>query len=88
MCIRDRFGIVASAAIFTLFHGSLDPALVMDRFAFGVLAGWLVVRTGGLEAGIAAHIANNVSSFALAALTTSMAQIKAVSAVTLSLIHI
>ena len=76
------FGIVASAAIFTLFHGSLDPALVVDRFAFGVLAGWLVVRTGGLEAGIAAHIANNVSSFALAALTTSMAKIKAVSAVT------
>ena len=53
-----------------------------NRFAFGVLAGWLVVRTGGLEAGIAAHVANNVSSFALAALTSSMAQIKAVTAVT------
>ena len=76
------FGILTSAAVFTAFHGSLDPALVLDRFAFGVLAGWLVVRTGGLEAGIAAHVANNVSSFGLAALTASVAQVKAISEVT------
>ena len=76
------FGILTSAAVFTAFHGSLDPPLVLDRFAFGVLAGWLVVRTGGLEAGIAAHVANNVSSFGLAALTASVAQVKAISEVT------
>lgn len=76
------FGILTSAAVFTLFHGLQSPALILDRFAFGVLAGWLVVRTGGLEAGIAAHVANNVSSFGLAALTSSVAQVKAISEVT------
>lgn len=82
MIISPWFGIVTSAAVFTLFHGSLDPALIVDRFAFGVLAGWLVVRTGGLEAGIAAHVANNVTSFGLAALTSSVAQVKAISEIT------
>lgn len=82
MIISPWFGIVTSAAVFTLFHGSLDPALIADRFAFGVLAGWLVVRTGGLEAGIAAHVANNVTSFGMAALTSSVAQVKGISEVT------
>lgn len=82
MVASPWFGIITSAAVFTLFHGSLDPALVADRFAFGVLAGWLVVRTGGLEASIGAHIANNVSSFGLAALTSSVAEVKAISTVT------
>lgn len=72
------FGILASAAIFALFHGSQQNVpLLVDRFAFGVLAGVLVWRTGGLEAGIAAHVANNVSAFLLAGLTTSMAEVKA-----------
>lgn len=39
---------------------------------FGVVAGWLVVRTGGLEAGIAAHVANNVIVFGWAALSGTM----------------
>lgn len=76
------FGIVASAALFTLFHSSGNLALVLDRFAFGVLAGWLVWRTGGLEAAIAAHVVNNVTSFTLGALTSSMADVKAISEVT------
>lgn len=77
-------GIITSAAVFTLFHGSSDPALIVDRFCFGVLAGWLVWVTGGLEAAIAAHVVNNVASFTLAALTTSMAEVKAVTEVTWS----
>ncbi|MFT3875096.1 MAG: type II CAAX endopeptidase family protein [Propioniciclava sp.] len=76
------FGIIASAAVFTAFHPSTNLAIVVDRFAFGVLAGWLVVRTGGLEAGIGAHIANNVSAFGLAALTSSVAELKAITEVT------
>ncbi|MBK8462673.1 MAG: CPBP family intramembrane metalloprotease [Nigerium sp.] len=76
------FGIVASAAVFTVFHQSTNLALVVDRFAFGVLAGWLVVRTGGLEASIGAHVANNVTSFGLAALTSSVAEVKAITEVT------
>lgn len=82
MVASPWFGILVSAAVFTLFHTSTNVALVADRFAFGVLAGWLVVRTGGLEAAIGAHIANNVSSFLLAALTTSMAHIKTITEVT------
>lgn len=76
------FGIVASAALFALFHGSQQNVpLLLDRFAFGVLAGVLVWRTGGLEAGIAAHVANNVSAFLLAGVTSSMAEAKATSVI-------
>jgi hypothetical protein len=46
--------------------------LFLDRFAFGLVAGFLVVRTGGLEASIAAHAANNVVTFVFAALTDSV----------------
>lgn len=76
------FGIVTSAALFTAFHASGNAAIVADRFAFGLLAGWLVWRTGGLEAAIAAHVVNNIASFTIAALTSSMAQIKATTEVT------
>lgn len=76
------FGIVASAALFALFHGTQQNVpLIVDRFAFGVLAGYLVWRTGGLEAGIAVHVANNVSAFVLAGLTSSMAEVKATTVV-------
>ena len=37
-----------------------------DRFAFGLVAGILVIRTGGLEAGIAMHVLNNFLAFGLA----------------------
>ena len=40
--------------------------LFFDRFVFGLIAGWLVIRTGGLEAGIALHILNNFLAFGLA----------------------
>ena len=79
---KPWFGIIASAALFALFHGSQQNLpLLLDRFAFGLLAGILVWRTGGLEAAIAAHVANNVSAFMLAGLTTSMAEVKATSVI-------
>jgi membrane protease YdiL (CAAX protease family) len=59
-------GIGASALLFALAHGVQNPPLFLDRLAFGVLAGYLVVRTGGLEAGIALHILNNILAFGLA----------------------
>ncbi len=70
-------GVVVSALVFALFHGTQNLPLFLDRFGFGLLAGVLVVRTGGLEAGIAAHIANNISAFVWAGLTTSIAEVKA-----------
>lgn len=76
------FGILTSAAVFAAFHGAQqDVPLLLDRFAFGVLAGILVWRTGGVEAGVAAHVANNVCAFLIAGLTTSMADVKAVTVV-------
>lgn len=72
------FGVVASALLFALFHGSQNLPLFLDRFAFGMLAALLVWRTGGLEAGIAAHTANNLLAYGSAALTGSVAGLRAV----------
>ena len=76
------FGVVGSAAVFALLHGTQDIPLFLNRFAFGLLAGYLAVRTGGLEAGIAAHVVNNVVAFGYAALSGSIVELKAVRSVT------
>ncbi|MGN6160260.1 MAG: lysostaphin resistance A-like protein [Marmoricola sp.] len=60
------FAILLSAALFTAAHGVQNVPLLADRFAFGLIAGYLVVRTGGLEAGIALHILNNLVAFGFA----------------------
>lgn len=72
------FGVVASAFIFALMHGGQNLPLFLHRFAFGLIAGWLVVKTGGLEAGIAAHVVNNVVAFGYAAVSGTMAETRAV----------
>jgi len=63
----ERVAIVAavifSSVIFALAHGTQNFPLFFDRLAFGLLAGYLVYRTGGLEAGIALHIWNNLFAF-------------------------
>jgi len=67
--------ILVTPLLFTVAHGIWpwqSPALFLDRFAFGLVAGLLLVRTGGLEASIAAHAANNVVTFVFAALTNSV----------------
>jgi uncharacterized protein len=56
----------ASSLLFALAHGAQDPPIFLDRFAFGVVAGTLVVLTGGLEAGIAMHVLNNWLAFGIA----------------------
>lgn len=72
------FGVVVSAVVFALLHGVQNPALFASRLAFGLLAGVLVWRTGGLEAGIAAHIVNNVFAYGIAGVTSSIAALKTV----------
>ncbi|MGL4831022.1 MAG: lysostaphin resistance A-like protein [Propionibacteriaceae bacterium] len=76
--------VLISAVAFAAAHGVQNPALFLDRFAFGVLAGVLVVITGGLEAAIALHIANNVVAFIWALLFTSVAQARATTALSWS----
>ncbi len=75
-------GIVGTALLFALFHGTQNPALFVHRFVFGLIAGWLVLRTGGLEAGIATHIVNNLFAFGYALFTGGVAATKAVSEIT------
>ena len=63
----QALAVLGPALIFALFHGfSQDPPVFFDRFAFGVVAGILVIRTGGLEAAIAMHVLNNFLAFGLA----------------------
>lgn len=81
MVATPWFGIVTSAVVFAIFHAGQNAPLFAVRLVFGLIAGWLVWRTGGLEAGIAAHIVNNLLAFALAALTGSIAEIKATTAI-------
>lgn len=75
---RPWFGVIASSLVFALLHGTQNLPLFIDRLAFGLLAGLLVWRTGGLEAGIAAHVINNVFAYLVAGLTTSIAALKAI----------
>ncbi len=72
------FGVVVSSLVFALLHGTQNLPLFLDRLVFGLLAALLVWRTGGLEAGIAAHAINNVFAYLVASLTTSIAALKAV----------
>jgi uncharacterized protein len=58
--------ILVTATLFALAHGAQNFPLFFDRFMFGLIAGWLVTRTGGLEAGIAMHILNNFLAFGVA----------------------
>ncbi len=54
------------ALLFALAHGAQDPPIFFDRFAFGLVAGCLVIVTGGLEAAIAMHVLNNWLAFGIA----------------------
>ncbi|RFS84878.1 CPBP family intramembrane metalloprotease [Actinomadura spongiicola] len=59
-------GIVVGSALFTSGHGYTGWG-ILDIFAFGAIAAWLAVRTGGLEASIALHVFNNLMAFLIPA---------------------
>jgi len=75
------FPIVTTAVIFAIFHGTQNPWLFGSRLAFGLLAGVLVWRTGGLEAGIAIHIVNNLVAFGLAIFTGTLVDVRTTTSV-------
>lgn len=65
--ISAALAVLVPALVFAAFHGlAQDLPLFLDRFAFGVLAGLLVLATGGLEAAIALHVLNNLLAFGIA----------------------
>ena len=71
---RTWAAVGASALVFALMHGTQNAALFIDRLGFGLVAGAVVVATGGLEASIAVHAANNVSSFCYAVAAGTVSQ--------------
>ena len=65
--VRGTVAVVVPALLFGLAHGlGQNLPIFLDRFAFGLVAGVLVLLTGGLEAGIAMHVLNNFVAFGLA----------------------
>ncbi len=53
---------IVSTATFVLLHASDDAWLNLSYVGFGLVGCWLVWRTGGLEAAIAMHVVNNLTS--------------------------
>ena len=78
---RAWVGVACSALVFAIFHGDQNVALFAHRLGFGLIAGTLVWATGGLEAAIAVHVANNVFAFGYALFTGGVATLKATSAI-------
>jgi membrane protease YdiL (CAAX protease family) len=58
--------LLVTSFLFALAHGAQNFPLFFDRFMFGMIAGWLILHTGGLEVGIAMHILNNFLAFGFA----------------------
>ena len=58
--------VLLPATLFALAHGAQDAPVFVDRLAFGVVSGILVIATGGLEAGIAMHVLNNFLAYGFA----------------------
>ncbi|MEU8660011.1 CPBP family intramembrane glutamic endopeptidase, partial [Actinoplanes philippinensis] len=59
--------ILVQAAVFASLHGWGTPWGFADLMLFGVVAGWVTVRTGGLEAAVALHVMNNLLGTVVAA---------------------
>nr|WP_231369320.1 CPBP family intramembrane glutamic endopeptidase [Frigoribacterium sp. CG_9.8] len=60
------FAILLPVPLFAIGH-QYDVWGMIDVSAFAVVAGWLVWRTGGLEAAIVAHVINNTVIFIIGA---------------------
>ncbi|MFD6108860.1 CPBP family intramembrane glutamic endopeptidase [Streptomyces yangpuensis] len=58
-------GIVIASALFALAHGIGEWSGFALLFYSALWWGWLTVRTGGLEAVIAVHVANNMTAYAV-----------------------
>ena len=78
---RAWVGVACSSLVFAIFHGDQNVALFAHRLGFGLIAGTLVWATGGLEAAIAVHVANNVFAFGYALFTGGVATLKATSVI-------
>lgn len=62
--LGDRGALVVSAALFALFH--LDPTQYVPIFIFGMVLGWLYLRTGSIWPCILAHSLQNAVALLVA----------------------
>lgn len=60
---------VPCTALFIAGHGYTDPSVIAQLALMAVIMSWLTVRTGGLEAAIGLHIANNSLGLIVAGLS-------------------
>ena len=67
--MRPATAIVATAALFGLFHVLVRDALLLERFPptalLGLVLGWLAYRTGSLWPGVLLHAIHNTTVLAL-----------------------
>jgi len=61
------WALAPQAVLFAAAHGWGTPWGFADLAVFAVVAGWLTVRTGGLEAAIGLHAVNNLLAFGVSA---------------------
>ncbi|MFF7792954.1 type II CAAX prenyl endopeptidase Rce1 family protein [Streptomyces sp. NPDC007991] len=61
------FAVLPQALLFAAAHGWGTAWGFCGLLVFGLVAGWLTIRTGGLEAAIALHVLNNLLAFGVAA---------------------
>ncbi|MFJ3723896.1 lysostaphin resistance A-like protein [Streptomyces sp. NPDC090045] len=66
-CRSPWVAIAPQALLFAAAHGWGTMWGFTDLVVFGVVTGWLTIRTGGLEAAIALHVLNNLVSMSIAA---------------------
>lgn len=60
--------VIPQALLFAAAHGWGTVWGFIDLTVFGVVIGWLTIRTGGLEAAIALHVTNNLVAFIMSAM--------------------
>ncbi|MFH8493728.1 lysostaphin resistance A-like protein [Streptomyces coeruleorubidus] len=61
------FAVIPQAVLFAAAHGWGTKWGFIGLLVFGVVCGWLTIRTGGLEAAVALHALNNLLAFGVAA---------------------
>ncbi|MBI4219272.1 MAG: CPBP family intramembrane metalloprotease [Chloroflexi bacterium] len=57
-------GVVASAALFALFH--VDPTVFVPTFIFGIVLAWVYIQTGSIWPAMFAHALNNAVALLVA----------------------
>lgn len=68
--------VLPGAVLFALAHGIGTFWGFLDLLLFALVAAWVTVRTGGLEAGITLHTANNLLAFLLSAAFGSLGTVQ------------